>query len=406
MTVLRSKYTKKSVFLFPAWLALLFLNTPQMKKIYLFLLILFTIISCSKEIDIPLPKGRTILVYLAGDNNLSPEVKEMHTAFMEGWNPKTNGSLVIFADRKNSSPVLIKIEQRNNIIIADTLRRYTMDNAASPELLKQVIADTRELVPGESYGMILFSHATGWLPAKAFLNPAEWGAGFDDSPKIVPRSIFDDRGIEMELADFAAAIPDGMFEFMAFDMCFMSSVETAYSLRNKTQYIVAAAPEILSPGFTPIYATSLDLLYKQQADLEGFAQAFYDYFNGLQGQYQSAAISVVKTDGMESLAVLTREIKPQLNQEQIDKVQYYDRQGKPHVFFDYGDYLRQVATPTQANRLDDLLSKTVIFKRNTPKLININIVKHSGLSVYIPQDALPRLNKAHEGTEWGKAVKN
>ena len=406
MTVLRSKYTKKSVFLFPAWLALLFLNTPQMKKIYLFLLILFTIISCSKEIDIPLPKGRTILVYLAGDNNLSPEVKEMHTAFMEGWNPKTNGSLVIFADRKNSSPVLIKIEQRNNIIIADTLRRYTMDNAASPELLKQVIADTRELVPGESYGMILFSHATGWLPAKAFLNPAEWGAGFDDSPKIVPRSIFDDRGIEMELADFAAAIPDGMFEFMAFDMCFMSSVETAYSLRNKTQYIVAAAPEILSPGFTPIYATSLDLLYKQQADLKGFAQAFYDYFNGLQGQYQSAAISVVKTDGMESLAVLTREINPQLNQEQIDKVQYYDRQGKPHVFFDYGDYLRQVATPTQANRLDDLLSKTVIFKRNTPKLININIVKHSGLSVYIPQDALPRLNKAHEGTEWGKAVKN
>ena len=346
------------------------------------------------------------MVYLAGDNNLSPEVKDMHAALMKGWNPKTDGSLVIFADRKDSSPVLLKLEQRNNITVADTLRRYSMDNSASPQLLKQVIADTQELVPGESYGMVLFSHATGWLPAKAFENPVRWGASSEDAPKIVPRSIFVDNGREMELADFAAAIPDGMFEFMAFDMCFMSSVETAYTLRNKTNYMLAAAPEILSPGFTPIYVTSLDLLFKPQADLEGFAQAFYDYFNGLQGQYQSAAISVVKTSEMESLAALTREIAPSLTQQEIDQVQYYDRYGKPHVFFDFGDYLRQVATPNQAARLDELLAKTVIFKRNTPKLINIDIIKHSGLSVYIPQESLPRLNKAHEGTEWFKAIKN
>ena len=140
--------------------------------------------------------------------------------------------------------------------------------------------------------------------------------------------------------------------------------------------------------------------------MEGFAQAFYDYFNGLQGQYQSAAISVVKTSEMESLAALTREIAPSLTQQEIDQVQYYDRYGKPHVFFDFGDYLRQVATPNQAARLDELLAKTVIFKRNTPKLINIDIIKHSGLSVYIPQESLPRLNKAHEGTEWFKAIKN
>lgn len=372
---------------------------------YLYLHILLFIFSCSKEIDIPLPQGRTILVYLAGDNNLSPEVKDMHAALMKGWNPKIGGSLVIFADRKDSSPVLIKLEHRNNKIVADTVRRYNLENAASPELLRQVIADTKELVPGESYGMVLFSHATGWLPEKAFQNPARWGAGLDDSPLIVPRSIFDDRGREMELVDFAAALPDGMFEFMAFDMCFMSSVETAYALRNKTKYLLAAAPEILSPGFTPLYATSLDLLYKPQADLEGFAQSFYDYFNGLDGQYQSAAISVLRTSGMESLVALTREIAPSLHQDQIDQVQYYDRYGKPHVFFDFGDYLRIAATPAQATKLDELLSETVIFKLNTPKLINIDITKHSGLSVYIPQDALPRLNIAHSATEWAKAVR-
>ena len=148
------------------------------------------------------------------------------------------------------------------------------------------------------------------------------------------------------------------------------------------------------------------MLYKQKADLEGFAQAFYDYFNGLQGAYQSAAISVVRTSEMEALATLTRQISPSLNQVQIDEVQYYDRQGKPHVFFDFGDYIRKAATASQMVQMDELLSKAVIFKRNTPKLINITIARHSGLSVYIPQESLPKLNMAHEKTEWYKAVKN
>lgn len=400
-----------------------------MKSRHLYIISLLLFFSCSKDIDIPFPKdriptdiitptrkgrttnkdvvepkGRTILVYLAGDNNLSHEVKEMHEALREGWNPTTMGSLVIFADSKVGKPLLIKFEKGRDEIISDTLRRYANENSASPELLHQVILDTKEVAPGESYGMVLFSHATGWLPEKAFLNPTRWGASADDGPKITPRSIFDDRGREMELADFASAIPDGMFDFMAFDMCFMSSVETAYALRNKTQYLLAAAPEILSPGFTPIYKTSLDMLYKTEANLEGFGQAFYDHFNGLQGAHQSAAISVVNTSEMDALASLTREIDAQLNQQQIDQVQYYDRNGKPHVFFDYGDYMSHAANPQQQENLEELLSKIVIFKRNTPKLININITTHSGLSVYIPQGALPRLNDAYEETEWWKAV--
>ena len=279
-------------------------------------------------------------------------------------------------------------------------------SSASPELLRQVINDTKVIAPASSYGMILFSHATGWLPAKAFKDPAKWDPLFSGRQQVVPRSIFEDQGREMELADFAAAIPDGMFEFIASEMCFMSSVETGYALRNKTKYLLASAPEVLSPGFTPLYTTSLDLLYKPQADLEGFAQAFFDYFNGLQGAYRSAAISLVRTSEMESLATLTREINLSLSQEQIDQVQYYDRQGKPHVFFDFGDYIKKAATADQISRMNVLLDKAVIFKLNTPKLININIDKHSGLSVYIPQASLPRLNKAYEDTEWYKAITN
>lgn len=381
-----------------------------MKHLLQLILSLFIIAlaSCSKDnndiID-PTNVERTLLVYLAGDNNLSHEVKEMHDALLKGWNHKTMGPLIIFADHKQSSPLLIKLENRNGQNVSDTLRRYAIENSASAQLLKQVINDTKVVAPNKNYGMVLFSHATGWLPEKAFVNPSRWGTSSGNNEfQIAPLSIFEDNGREMELTDFASAIPDGMFHFMAFDMCFMSSVETIYALRNKTEYMIAAAPEILAPGFTPLYSTSLDKLYKSEPDLKGFADAFYNYFNGLQGAFQSAAISVISTSQIEALAAKTREIAPTLTQEQIDKVQYYDRNGKPHVFFDFGDYIKQVATQKQSDELASLLDKVILFKRNTPKLIDISITKHSGLSVYIPQSTLPELNKAYEKTDWWKAI--
>ena len=391
---------------------------PHIVTLYLF--ILLTAFSCSKDPlpDPPInkPEGRTLLVYIALNNSLDNEIKDIHDALKEGWDSKTMGSLVILTHSKgDDSPMLIKLKEHNNVSVADTLKWYTGMSSASPALIRQVIADTKEIAPGKSYGMILFSHASGWLPARAYINPIKWEASREENSMVTTYSIFEDWDVdeydkqEMEFADFAEAIPDGMFEFIASEMCFMSSVETGYALRNKTDYLLAAAPEVLSPGFTPIYPTQLGLLYKKEPDLKGFGQAFFDYFDGQQGELRSAVISLVKTSEMDALAELTHRISlPSLTQEQIDNIQEYDGNYRnaswPHLFFDFEDYMSQNATTQQLEELKEQLSKTVIFKRNTPKLININIRKHSGLSVYIPQASLPKLNEAYMETDWWKAV--
>ena len=380
-----------------------------------FMLLLLTVFSCSKDpkVDPIVPKGRTILVYLALDNSLSNEMRAVHTSLMKGWeNSNKEGSLLLFADsRGDEKPLLIQIKEHKGVVIADTLLTYDNRNSASPELLRRVIADTKLIAPGDSYGMLLFSHASGWLPEEAFKDPLAWEAKATSGSKLGSRSIFEDNGREMEFDDFVKAIPDGMFEFIASEMCFMSSVETAYALRNKTKYLLAAATEVLSPGFEPVYRTSLGLLYKTKPDLEGFAQEFFDYFDLLKGDpnIRAATISIVKTSEMQALADFTSKIAPVLTQDQIDVVQHYDRipprsSSFPYLFFDYRDYIAQVATDAQMTELDGLLDKAVIFKRSTPKLINIYIPKHSGLSVYIPQERLPRLNEAYEGTDWYRAT--
>lgn len=383
-----------------------------MKQLFIYIFLLFVTFSCIDETedDFFIPEGRTVLVYIAGDgkpgssSNLSSEVAETQEALMEGWSDKIKGSLIVFADRNDSSPVLIRIGMHKNKTVADTLRSYSNENSASPELLRQVIEDTKVVAPAKSYGMLLFSHASGWLPADAYKNILKWEAEANKS-SVFPRSVFEDNGREMEFHDFVEAIPDGMFDFIASEMCFMSSVETAYALRNKADYLLAAAPEVLSPGFRPIYKTSLNMLFEPEANLEGFGQVFFDFFS-LEYEHPYAAISLVRTSEMEALAEFTREVAPSLSQEQINQVQYFDRNGKPHLFFDFADYMSHAMTTQQTQQLEALLNKAVIFERHTPKLISIDINTHSGLSVYIPQASLPNLNKAYEETDWYKAVNN
>lgn len=372
-----------------------------MRRIYLFTILLLLLISCNDKPKIL--KGnseRTILAYLGGDNNLSSEVSEKVQALISGWNSNM-GKLIIFTDTYDKNPSLIQLQEVDGSILPDTLRTYHNTNSASAELFKEVISDTRKYASSKSYGLILFSHATGWLPERAFENPKLWTYKEESSNT---RSLIRDKDVEMEFSDFISSIPNNMFDFMIFDMCFMASVETAYALRNKTEYIVASAAEILSPGFTHIYSKSLSMLYLPKPKLRSFSQSFFDYFNGLEGKYKSAVISVIKTSEMETLASMTKKYLANKNTDEFTHIQVYDRNGKPNLFFDYGSYMKNNLPQDEYSHIDAQLNRIVLFRRNTSKLINISINEHSGLSVYLPQPNLSKLNKEYEKQEWAKAL--
>lgn len=366
------------------------------KNINLLLLIgILLAVCCTHEREVaPNNTGkRTLLVYLAGDNDLSSEVSEKKRSLLDGWSPNL-GQLLVFSDTYSGTPVLTQAARHNGKSVWDTLRVYSETNSASPQLLRDVIGDTRQFAPAASYGMILFSHATGWLPQGAFNNPLAW------HPQAT-RSLLKDGTREMELSDFKDAVPDGMFDFMVFDMCFMAGVEVAYALRGKTPFMVASATEILSPGFTPVYSTHLSSLYRSEADLKTFAGAFFDYFDAQEGQYRSATVSVIRTAETETLVQLIKELSPDLTQTEIDGIQHFDRKGKPHLFFDLGDFLHAAAkTDSRHHQIDDALGRAVVFKNQTSRLISIGILKHSGLSVYIPQEGLDKLNEAYKDTDF------
>lgn len=361
--------------------------------------------SCSREMEIMPPAARrTLLVYLGGDNNLSGEVRQKIDSLTAGWH-NTEDNLLIYEDTQGErgTPSLLRVVGDVVHPYTEVVREYPESNSASGEVFETIVQDAITLYPSDSYGLLFFSHGTGWLPEGSYVQPRSM------DPSL--RSIANDNGREMELADFAAALPDHQFDFIVFEACLMSGVEVAYELRNKADYLVASSAEILSPGFTSIYPALINDLFRQpEADLTGFAQHYYSHCNTLEGAYRSATISVIRLDKIDALANAMRSLYTvQPDVQDISDLQCFDRSEKK-LFFDLADFVRQAASinpSTDASinaSIPPLLREALVYKASTSHFVNLPIQSHSGLTVYIEQAEYPLLNASWRKTAWYKAT--
>jgi len=365
---------------------------------------------CSKDDEVgPDLPNRTILYYLGADNNLHLEADEKIEALRLGF-PGGNNRLVIYRDGYGTPPELLEVHVdetgENQVRAAKT---YPEQNSATGETLQLVLNDVKQFFPADSYGLILFSHASGWLPKGSLTRPenAQLSMGL---PRIKTYTIAMDGLNELDLNEFASAIPDGFFDFIAFEACFMAGIEVLYELKDKTDYILSSSAEIVSPGFTPVYPESLPLLYEPHANLVGFARAYFDFWNSQSGDYRSATITVAKTTGLLGLAtwVKQRTIDESPATDLLE-IQHFDRYSNHRLFFDLKDYYRHKIVAAIASELDDLLSSIVVYQAATPAFIpgqlGFEINTHSGITTYILQDRFENLNRKYRELSWYKATR-
>ncbi|MBD8349951.1 hypothetical protein H7X67_18440 [Dysgonomonas sp. HGC4] len=352
-------------------------------------LCLVFISSCSK--DDPVATSHVLLVYLGGNNNLSGESYQKLQALVQGWDARPENKLLIFHDPADAPPQLLEVSPSDTGIPTTRLiYRYEEVNSADSEVFASVIDEVRRIYPSSGYGLLVFSHASGWLPVGTLLKP---------------RSVIVDGNSEMNIIDFAHAIPNGTFDYIVFEACFMAGIEVAYELKDKTKYILASSAEILSPGFTDIYPRALGLLFEGSTGLQTFANIAFSYFKGQSGYMQSATFSVIKTSELEPLAFFIKEYAVSGAIRDIMDIQHFDRYQTYRLFFDFEDYYAGLMTDElQQQELHRLVGKTVVWKASTPDfMLGYNgfvIRQHSGLTTYIPQDRFPFLNQEYRKLAW------
>lgn len=353
------------------------------------------VISCKDDSDESNAVTDVLLVYLASDNSLSSEGRAKLEAIASGMKNDPAHRIIVYLDSKDAKPRLVEIAGNN---LTKIIEEYKTENSADPSVFHRVILRTKELYPHATLNLLVFSHASGWLPKGTLLYPKS---------DVQLKSITTDDTSEMDLIDFASAIPDNAFECITFEACFMAGIEVAYELKHKTNYILASSAEILSPGFTPIYKDIIPLQFYGITGLKSFASKAFAYWNNQTGNERSATFSVISTEHLDALANYIRENCDLTRQINVLELQNFDRYYY-RLFFDFEDYYLQLVTENKQKELRILIDNTVLWKASTPSFLKDNngfeIHSHSGMTVYIAQKQFPLLNTAYKKLKWYNAV--
>lgn len=376
--------------------------------------------------------GRTVLVYMAADNTLDDMVVPNLSAMSNSIKDISGQyNLIAFVDRKNKYPYMLHLHG-NRI---DTLKIYNELQSSDSQTLADAIEYVRTEWKADTYGLILWSHGTGWIPTYQ-LHSVAWNLGYapgrdmqvvaEDhlggylsgdiaetrSFALEDRNYGNPRYTGMEIKDLADAIPDGMFDYIAFDACYMGCVEVLYQLRNKARYIISSPCEIISYGF-PYSIVTKDLML---GNLTNVCRGFYKFYN--EYGWRMGAISLVRTDGLEELAQCFRQVAACMTgpiyKSQIRQLQRFDRfnffGSENRVFFDLGDVADFLCDdPDLLEEFHRQLDACVLYASSTPYMFPgysyaFPINKFSGLSVFIPQQEydMTGLNDDYRDLDWSR----
>ena len=133
-----------------------------MKKIIALLAFTTLFSACHKDDDPvdPMPE-RTVLVYLAGENNLSSyadsDLKEMLTASKQ-LNHKQQ--LIVYVDQAKSVPPFFARIQDGEFVDSVSVEESL---TADPAVLEKALRYMRTNYPAKSYGLVLWGHGSGWI---------------------------------------------------------------------------------------------------------------------------------------------------------------------------------------------------------------------------------------------------
>jgi len=274
-----------------------------MKKSILFAAALILLAACSKdENNEPEPEKklkRTVLVYIAGDNNLTgssnstdyliPDLRQM----MQGTKELSeDNKLILFVDNYKDKPFFLQVEK------GDTTRLKTMEEemkSSDAEVLYQAMKYVTDNYDSESYGLVLWGHSDGWIihnqgstqtakaPRRAYGVDYKGGRTYMDIP---------------EMAKALARLP--RLKFIFADCCCFLCVEDVYELRNCADYIIGSAAEI--PGEGAPYHTVVPAMFSQDST---FYKQMVDKYYAQQSGGFSVPLAAVRTSELANLAQAT-----------------------------------------------------------------------------------------------------
>lgn len=376
--------------------AALRINAEEMKKLFLlslYVCLLAGLVACGEDDEVrkrPEIASRTVLVYIAGDNSLRSYASLNKDQMIEGIKEvdDIDNNFLIYLDDGNT-PQLIKLEKdKKGRVIEKVIVTYESRNSVNVANMQEVLSTAFGEYPANSYGLVLWSHGEGWIPRKS--KTRWWGQDGNNYMDIT------------ELHEALSVAPH--LDYILFDACFMQAVEVVYELRDCAEYIIGSPTEIPGPGAP--YQKVVPAMFKNGISAINVAGAYYDFYASLYTGHFPAdwktedpwvagvSVGVVKTEYLEELASLTRQLLPEYIQNQepisVSGILYYDRRFSRY-YYDFVDFMESLDGESSAYQAwKTVYDKTVVYWKTTPTNYSdwgkdFSMEGSNGLSTFIPR---------------------
>lgn len=360
---------------------------------------------------IPGAGAKTVLIYLAGGNDLAGVLKQNLKDCKEGSRRlRDNERLIVFARFRNEGESWVARLKNGEVTDSVSLKDLGIcssdgeNRACDPGVMEGVMSYAFKKYPAKdgNYGIVFGSHGSGWLKKK------------EVHQRMGSRAICVDYG-DNNMSDYNARwinIPtlagilrnQPHLKFIMTDCCNMMCLENLYELRTACDYLIGSPAEI--PGKGAPYDQIIPDMFKDG----DFCKAIIDkYETSVKGTLPLVA---VKTSEMENVAQATRTalaaVKEKIGNGYADMtgtIHYFHLdETKGHfdadynVFYDAGDFMRTYAPTDVYQQWRQALDKAVVERRMTIKWttyldwnvkysdFKVTEEKFHGVSMYVPQD--------------------
>ncbi len=388
---------------------------------------LFVFSSCDKDDDND-NKGtkrfsRTVLLYMVAENSLNDWASaDINEALSGVGCLSDDDALIIFIDDEKL-PRIYEVNSRTKVSdFSKLVPVYEFDadfNSASAESLREVLVYMNKKYPSNSSGIIFWSHASGWIPSNNLFSRASLrrSFGIDNG-----NNSFSNRGHEMNMSDMANVLEEfDRFEFLLFDACFMQCIESAYELRNCTNYVIASPAEIPGPGAN--YGSSLlKSVFANNVNASAIVDAYYNHYEN--SRDYGVVLSAIDCREMDEFAMLMSDVMTKYSDvileadfENVQKYFNYDDWSRLSEFPDYYDIrgvMQSVLTSEEYSEWNEAFMKLVPYAKSTSRwyssyfngYLPVDKEQFGGVSMFVPlrKYANETFYSYFFTTDWAKTV--
>lgn len=269
-----------------------------------------------------------------------------------------NSRVLVFLSEKYNHSTLYDLQYNATTKSVDRvpLKEYEGASYASAEGIADILNEVKTQANALNYALIVGVHGCGWTYASDwsrypyYARPSVTrprdnnfsGIQFGPDPNAPLTRFFGSVSLAenaMDISTLAEGIRESglKMQYILFDACYMSNIETAYELKDVTNYMIASGSEIMAAGLP--YRSMWSYLNSATPNYSGIVSTSVNFYKNSSAPFCNLA--AIDCRQVEKLASVMKEINAQYQLSasvSLDSIQHLDG-FRPHLFYDLETYV-------------------------------------------------------------------